>query len=154
MSKLYKIDDNEFEELIKNIALNNETIIHNNDPVLIFFTIAKYVFKEYAEELDKKIDNLGYQQRDIIDEFQINLDNKKIENDKEFQNKMQLIINQIKAVNDEKIENTLCCIEEKINNLNKDNKKMEDNFLINNFYIKLLLIGNIILSLLILYLIF
>ncbi len=51
MSKIYKIDDAEFEELIKTIALNNESIIENNDPVLMFYTIAKYVFKEYAEEL-------------------------------------------------------------------------------------------------------
>ena len=42
MSKIYKIDDAEFEELIKTIALNNESIIENNDPVLMFYTIAKY----------------------------------------------------------------------------------------------------------------
>ena len=66
MSKLYKIDDNEFEELIKNIALNNETIIHNNDPVLIFFTIAKYVFKEYAEVIIKRFFKKRFTKKPII----------------------------------------------------------------------------------------
>ena len=96
MSKIYKIDDAEFEELIKTIALNNESIIENNDPVLMFYTIAKYVFKEYASELDNNIDSIGHQQRDIIDEFKIYLDDKKLENDKEFLSKMQLLINEIK----------------------------------------------------------
>ncbi len=115
MSKIYKIDDAEFEELIKTIALNNESIIENNDPVLMFYTIAKYVFKEYAEELDNRIDNAGQQQRDVIDEFKAYLDNKKIEDDNEEKNNM---------------------------------------FITSNFYVKLLLAGNIILSLLIMYLVF
>ena len=40
MSKIYKIDDAEFEELIKTIALNNESIIENNDPVQFYIKIA------------------------------------------------------------------------------------------------------------------
>ena len=96
MSKIYKIDDAEFEELIKTIALNNESIIENNDPVLMFYTIAKYVFKEYAEELDNRIDNAGQQQRDVIDEFKAYLDNKKIEDDKEFLSKVQFLLMELK----------------------------------------------------------
>ena len=107
MSKIYKIDDAEFEELIKTIALNNESIIENNDPVLMFYTIAKYVFKEYAEELDNRIDNAGQQQRDVIDEFKAYLDNKKIEDDKEFLSKVQFLTNEIKISTDEKVQETL-----------------------------------------------
>lgn len=154
MSKIYKIDDTEFEELIKTIALNNETIIENNDPVLMFYTIAKYIFKEYAEELDNKIDSIGHQQRDIIDEFKIYLDNKKIENDKEFLSKVQLLTNEIKTSTDEQLKETLYFIADKIDNLNKAEKEKNNILLINNFYVKLLLIGNIILSLLIMYLVF
>ena len=95
MSKIYKINDAEFEEIIKAIAINNESIIKNDDPVLIFYTIAKYVFKEYAEELDYRIDNVAQQQKDIIDEFKAYLDNKKIEDDKEFLSKVQLLTNEI-----------------------------------------------------------
>lgn len=154
MSKIYKIDDAEFEELIKTIALNNESIIENNDPVLMFYTIAKYIFKEYAEELDNKIDSIGHQQRDIIDEFKIYLDNKKIENDKEFLSKVQLLTNEIKTSTDEQLKETLYFIANKIDNLNKAEKEKNNILLINNFYVKLLLIGNIILSLLIMYLVF
>jgi len=154
MSKIYKIDDAEFEELIKTIALNNESIIENNDPVLMFYTIAKYVFKEYAEELDNNIDSIGHQQRDIIDEFKIYLDNKKIENDKEFLSKVQLLTNEIKTSTDEQLKETLYFIADKIDNLNKAEKEKNNILLINNFYVKLLLIGNIILSLLIMYLVF
>ncbi len=154
MSKIYKIDDAEFEELIKTIALNNESIIENDDPVLMFYTIAKYVFKEYASELDSKIDSIEYQQRDIIDEFKIYLDNKKIENDKEFQSKVQLLVQDIKKSTDEKVQETLYFIAEKIDNLNKNGAEKNNILLTNNFYIKLLLIGNIILSLLIMYLVF
>lgn len=154
MSKIYKIDDAEFEELIKTIAINNESIIENNDPVLMFYTIAKYIFKEYAEELDNKIDSIGHQQRDIIDEFKIYLDNKKIENDKEFLSKVQLLTNEIKTSTDEQLKETLYFIADKIDNLNKAEKEKNNILLINNFYVKLLLIGNIILSLLIMYLVF
>ncbi len=154
MSKIYKIDDAEFEELIKTIAINNESIIENNDPVLMFYTIAKYVFKEYASELDNKIDSIGHQQRDIIDEFKIYLDNKKIENDKEFLSKVQLLTNEIKTSNDEKLKETLYFIADKIDKLNKTSEEKNNILLTNNFYIKLLLIGNIILSLLIMYLVF
>lgn len=154
MSKIYKIDDAEFEELIKTIALNNESIIENNDPVLMFYTIAKYVFKEYASELDNNIDSIGHQQRDIIDEFKIYLDNKKIENDKEFLSKVQLLTNEIKTSTDEQLKETLYFIADKIDNLNKAEKEKNNILLINNFYVKLLLIGNIILSLLIMYLVF
>ncbi len=154
MSKIYKIDDAEFEELIKTIAINNESIIDNDDPVLMFYTIAKYVFKEYASELDSKIDSIGYQQRDIIDEFKIYLDNKKIENDKEFQSKVQLLVQDIKKSTDEKVQEILYFIAEKIDNLNKTGAEKNNILLTNNFYIKLLLIGNIILSLLIMYLVF
>lgn len=154
MSKIYKIDDAEFEELIKTIALNNESIIDNDDPVLIFYTIAKYVFKEYASELDSKIDSIGYQQRDIIDEFSSYLDKKKIENDKEFQSKVQLLVQDIKKSTDEKVQETLYFIAEKIDNLNKTGEEKNNILLTNNFYIKILLIGNIILSLLIMYLVF
>ncbi|MCI6474191.1 MAG: hypothetical protein MSA07_00655 [Mucispirillum sp.] len=145
MSKIYKIDDAEFEELIKTIALNNESIIENNDPVLMFYTIAKYVFKEYASELDNNIDSIGHQQRDIIDEFKIYLDNKKIENDKEFLSKVQLLTNEIKTSTDEQLKETLYFIADKIDNLNKAEKEKNNILLINNFYVKLLLIGNIIL---------
>lgn len=154
MSKIYKIDDAEFEELIKTIAINNESIIENNDPVLMFYTIAKYVFKEYASELDNKIDSIGHQQRDIIDEFKIYLDNKKIENDKEFLSKVQLLTNEIKTSTDEKLKETLYFIADKIDKLNKTSEEKNNILLTNNFYIKLLLIGNIILSLLIMYLVF
>ncbi len=154
MSKIYKIDDAEFEELIKTIALNNESIIESDDPVLMFYTIAKYVFKEYASELDSKIDSIGYQQRDIIDEFSSYLDKKKIENDKEFQSKVQLLVQDIKKSTDEKVQETLYFIAEKIDNLNKTGAEKNNILLTNNFYIKLLLIGNIILSLLIMYLVF
>lgn len=154
MSKIYKIDDAEFEELIKTIAINNESIIENNDPVLMFYTIAKYIFKEYAEELDNKIDSIGHQQRDIIDEFKIYLDNKKIENDKEFLSKVQLLTNEIKTSTDEQLKETLYFVADKIDNLNKAEKEKNNILLINNFYVKLLLIGNIILSLLIMYLVF
>lgn len=154
MSKIYKIDDTEFEELIRAIAINNESIIKNDDPVLMFYTIAKYVFKEYASELDNNIDSIGHQQRDIIDEFKIYLDDKKLENDKEFLSKMQLLINEIKKSTDEKLKETLYFIADKIDNLNKAEKEKNNILLINNFYVKLLLIGNIILSLLIMYLVF
>lgn len=154
MSKIYKIDDAEFEELIKTIALNNESIIENNDPVLMFYTIAKYVFKEYASELDNNIDSIGHQLRDIIDEFKIYLDNKKIENDKEFLSKMQLLINEIKKSTDEKLKETLYFIADKIDKLNKANEEKNSLLFTSNFYVKLLLSGNIILSLLIMYLVF
>lgn len=123
MSKIYKIDDAEFEELIKTIALNNESIIENNDPVLMFYTIAKYVFKEYAEELDNRIDNAGQQQRDVIDEFKAYLDNKKIEDDKEFLSKVQFLTNEIKISTDEKVQETLYFIADKINKLSKANEE-------------------------------
>ena len=84
MSKIYKIDDTEFEELIRAIAINNESIIKNDDPVLMFYTIAKYVFKKYAEELDNRIDNAAQQQRDIIDEFQSYLEKIKKKKNEEF----------------------------------------------------------------------
>ncbi len=154
MSKIYKIDDAEFEELIKTIALNNESIIENNDPVLMFYTIAKYVFKEYASELDNNIDSIGHQQRDIIDEFKIYLDDKKLENDKEFLSKMQLLINEIKKSTDEKLKETLYFIADKIDKLNKANEEKNSLLFTSNFYVKLLLSGNIILSLLIMYLVF
>lgn len=154
MSKIYKIDDAEFEELIKTIALNNESIIENNDPVLMFYTIAKYVFKEYASELDNNIDSIGHQQRDIIDEFKIYLDDKKLENDKEFLSKMQLLINEIKKSTDEKLKETLYIIAEKMDKLSKADEDKNNILITSNFYIKLLLAGNIILSLLIMYLVF
>lgn len=154
MSKIYKIDDAEFEELIKTIALNNESIIENNDPVLMFYTIAKYVFKEYASELDNNIDSIGHQLRDIIDEFKIYLDDKKLENDKEFLSKMQLLINEIKKSTDEKLKETLYFIADKIDKLNKANEEKNSLLFTSNFYVKLLLSGNIILSLLIMYLVF
>ena len=154
MSKIYKIDDAEFEELIKTIALNNESIIENNDPVLMFYTIAKYVFKEYAEELDNRIDNAGQQQRDVIDEFKAYLDNKKIEADKEFLSKVQFLTNEIKISTDEKVQETLYFIADKINKLSKANEEKNNMFITSNFYVKLLLAGNIILSLLIMYLVF
>lgn len=154
MSKIYKIDDAEFEELIKTIALNNESIIDNDDPVLMFYTIAKYVFKEYAEELDNRIDNAGQQQRDVIDKFKAYLDNKKIEDDKEFQSKVQLLVQDIKTSTDEKLKETLYFIADKIDKLNKTSEEKNNILLTNNFYIKLLLICNIILSLLIMYLVF
>lgn len=154
MSKIYKIDDAEFEELIKTIALNNESIIENNDPVLMFYTIAKYVFKEYASELDNNIDSIGHQQRDIIDEFKIYLDDKKLENDKEFLSKVQLLTNEIKKSTDEKLKETLYFIADKIDKLNKANEEKNSLLFTSNFYVKLLLSGNIILSLLIMYLVF
>ncbi len=154
MSKIYKIDDAEFEELIKTIALNNESIIENNDPVLMFYTIAKYVFKEYASELDNNIDSIGHQQRDIIDEFKIYLDDKKLENDKEFLSKVQLLTNEIKKSTDEKLKETLYFIADKIDKLNKVNEEKNSLLFTSNFYVKLLLSGNIILSLLIMYLVF
>ena len=154
MSKIYKIDDAEFEELIKTIALNNESIIENNDPVLMFYTIAKYVFKEYASELDNNIDSIERQQRDIIDEFKIYLDDKKLENDKEFLSKVQLLTNEIKKSTDEKLKETLYFIADKIDKLNKEKKKKNSLLFTSNFYVKLLLSGNIILSLLIMYLVF
>ena len=154
MSKIYKIDDAEFEELIKTIALNNESIIENNDPVLMFYTIAKYVFKEYASELDNNIDSIERQQRDIIDEFKIYLDDKKLENDKEFLSKVQLLTNEIKKSTDEKLKETLYFIADKIDKLNKVNEEKNSLLFTSNFYVKLLLSGNIILSLLIMYLVF
>lgn len=154
MSKIYKIDDAEFEELIKTIALNNESIIENNDPVLMFYTIAKYVFKEYASELDNNIDSIERQQRDIIDEFKIYLDDKKLENDKEFLSKVQLLTNEIKKSTDEKLKETLYFIADKIDKLNKANEEKNSLLFTSNFYVKLLLSGNIILSLLIMYLVF
>ena len=154
MSKIYKIDDAEFEELIKTIALNNESIIENDDPVLMFYTIAKYVFKKYAEELDNRIDNAGQQQRDVIDEFKAYLDNKKIEDDKEFLSKVQFLTNEIKISTDEKLKETLYIIADKIDKLNKTDAEKNSMLITNNFYVKLLLAGNIILSLLIMYLVF
>ena len=132
MSKIYKIDDAEFEELIKTIALNNESIIENNDPVLMFYTIAKYVFKEYAEELDNRIDNAGQQQRDVIDEFKAYLDNKKIEDDKEFLSKVQFLTNEIKISTDEKVQETLYFIADKINKLSKANEEKNNMFITSN----------------------
>ncbi len=154
MSKIYKIDDAEFEELIKTIALNNESIIENDDPVLMFYTIAKYVFKKYAEELDNRIDNAGQQQRDVIDEFKAYLDNKKIEDDKEFLSKVQFLTNEIKISTDEKLKETLYIIADKIDKLNKTDAEKNSMLITSNFYVKLLLAGNIILSLLIMYLVF
>ncbi len=154
MSKIYKIDDAEFEELIKTIALNNESIIENDDPVLMFYTIAKYVFKKYAEELDNRIDNAGQQQRDVIDEFKAYLDNKKIEDDKEFLSKVQLLTNEIKTSTDEKLKETLYIIADKIDKLDKTDAEKNSMLITSNFYVKLLLVGNIILSLLIMYLVF
>ena len=136
MSKIYKIDDAEFEELIKTIALNNESIIENNDPVLMFYTIAKYVFKEYAEELDNRIDNAGQQQRDVIDEFKAYLDNKKIEDDKEFLSKVQFLTNEIKISTDEKVQETLYFIADKINKLSKANEEK------NNMFVTILTISS------------
>lgn len=154
MSKIYKIDDAEFEELIKAVAINNESIIKNDDPVLIFYTIAKYIFKEYAEELDNRIDNAAQQYRDIIDEFKIYLDDKKLENDKEFLSKVQLLTNEIKISTDEKLKETLYIIAEKMDKLSKADEDKNNILITSNFYIKLLLAGNIILSLLIMYLVF
>lgn len=154
MSKIYKIDDAEFEELIKTIALNNESIIENDDPVLMFYTIAKYVFKKYAEELDNRIDNAGQQQRDVIDEFKAYLDNKKNEDDKEFLSKVQFLTNEIKISTDEKLKETLYIIADKIDKLNKTDAEKNSMLITSNFYVKLLLAGNIILSLLIMYLVF
>lgn len=151
MSKIYKIDDAEFEELIKSIALNNETIIDNKDPVLIFYTIAKYIFKEYAEELNSKISAFEYQQRDIIDEFKIYTDNIKVEHNKDFESQAQLLIDKIKKSNDEKINDTLYFIADKIEQLNNQSKEKEDKLLTSNFYVKLLLTGNIFITLLIIY---
>ncbi len=154
MSKIYKINDAEFEEIIKAIAINNESIIKNDDPVLIFYTIAKYVFKEYAEELDYRIDNVAQQQKDIIDEFKAYLDNKKIEDDKEFLSKVQLLTNEIKTSTDEKLKEILYIIADKIDKLNKTDEEKNSMFITSNFYVKLLLAGNVILSLLIMYLVF
>ena len=136
MSKIYKIDDAEFEELIKTIALNNESIIENNDPVLMFYTIAKYVFKEYAEELDNRIDNAGQQQRDVIDEFKAYLDNKKIEDDKEFLSKVQFLTNEIKISTDEKdaILNTENKKEISLTSFNTEYKSYENYIIIKNEY--------------------
>ena len=154
MSKIYKINDAEFEEIIKAIAINNESIIKNDDPVLIFYTIAKYVFKECAEELDYRIDNVAQQQKDIIDEFKAYLDNKKIEDDKEFLSKVQLLTNEIKTSTDEKLKEILYIIADKIDKLNKTDEEKNSMFITSNFYVKLLLAGNVILSLLIMYLVF
>ena len=154
MSKIYKINDAEFEEIIKAIAINNESIIKNDDPVLIFYTIAKYVFKEYAEELDYRIDNVAQQQKDIIDEFKAYLDNKKIEDDKEFLSKVQLLTNEIKTSTDEKLKEILYIIADKIDKSNKTDEEKNSMFITSNFYVKLLLAGNVILSLLIMYLVF
>lgn len=157
MSKIYKIDDTEFEELIRAIAINNESIIKNDDPVLMFYTIAKYVFKKYAEELDNRIDNAAQQQRDIIDEFQSYLEKIKNKNNEEFLSKVQLLTDKIKISTDEKLKETLYIIAEKMDKLSKadeDKNNMLGVMLTGNFYIKLLLTGNIILSLLIMYLVF
>lgn len=154
MSKIYKIGDAEFEELIKAIAINNESIIKDDDPVLIFYTIAKYVFKEYAKEFDNMIDNAAQQQRDVIDDFETYLDNKKIEDNKEFLSKVQLLTDEIKISTDEKLKETLYIIAEKMDKLSKANEDKNKMLLTSNFYVKLLLAGNIILSLLIMYLVF
>ena len=120
----------------------------------MFYTIAKYVFKKYAEELDNRIDNAGQQQRDVIDEFKAYLDNKKIEDDKEFLSKVQFLTNEIKISTDEKLKETLYIIADKIDKLNKTDAEKNSMLITSNFYVKLLLAGNIILSLLIMYLVF
>ena len=49
---------------------------------------------------------------------------------------------------------TLYFIADKINKLSKANEEKNNMFITSNFYVKLLLAGNIILSLLIMYLVF
>ena len=51
----------------------------------------------------------------VIDEFKAYLDNKKIEDDKEFLSKVQFLTNEIKISTDEKVQETLYFIADKIN---------------------------------------
>ena len=114
----------------------------------------KGIEAKYAEELDNRIDNAGQQQRDVIDEFKAYLDDKKIEDDKEFLSKVQFLTNEIKISTDEKLKETLYIIADKIDKLNKTDAEKNSMLITSNFYVKLLLAGNIILSLLIMYLVF
>ncbi len=154
MSKIYNIDDAEFEEIIKSIALNNKTMIDRTDPVLMFYTIAKYVFKEYASELDDKIDILVSMQNDIIDDFKLYLENKKTEYDKEYQAKIDILSENIKNATDENVKKALYNVSEIVKNLEKSYNDTKINNTTHNFYTKLLIAGNIVLSTLVLYLVF
>ena len=154
MNKLYKIDDVEFEELIKNIALNNETIVDSSDPVLIFYTIAKFIFKEYANVLDEKINSIEYKQNEIIENFESYIDNLKTSTEQDVQLKIKTLVNNIKNSTDENVKLALYNVSEIVKSLEKSYNDTKENIAVDSLYNKLLILGNIVLSALTLYLIF
>lgn len=152
MSKIHKISDEDFEELIKSIALNNETIINNDDPVLIFYTIAKYIFQEYVKEFEKKIDSFEFSQQESLNDLKDYIANLKEESKQEYKNELALLDNRVINAANEYIKLVLYNINETFDKIEKSNMKVKNDTATQSLYLKLLMFGNIILSVLLLYL--
>lgn len=152
MSKIHKISEEEFEELIKSIALNNETIISNDDPILIFYTIAKYIFQEYVKEFEKKIDSFEFNQQESLNDLKDYIAKLKEESKQEYKNELALLDNRVINAANEYIKLVLYNINETFDKIEKSNKKVKNDTATQFLYLKLLMFGNIILSLLLLYL--
>lgn len=152
MSKIHKISEEEFEELIKSIALNNETIISNDDPVLIFYTIAKYIFQEYVKEFEKKIDSFEFNQQESLNDLKDYIAKLKEESKQEYKNELVLLDNRVINAANEYIKLVLYNINETFDKIEKSNMKVKNDTATQSLYLKLLMFGNIILSVLLLYL--
>lgn len=149
----YNKDTKELDEVIADVAIKNNTILAKDDPVLIFYTMGKYLFNTYHKKLTDIVTSIEFNQEHIIDDFKIFLDERQKKYEDILQANVNVLNDKIKQTID---RNSKIALAGMIDIVDKTEKKVDElykNISFNNLTVKILVLLNIVISGLLLYLV-